>query len=101
MWQLAIKAMLGDRPKLIASLLGVVFSVVLVNLQAGLLVGLIQKASLLVDHGRADVWVGRRSMKNIDVVSLIPERWIHRIRSVEGVERADPYLVMFSNITMP
>ena len=37
MWQLAIKAMLGDRPKLLASLLGVTFSVVLVNLQAGLL----------------------------------------------------------------
>jgi putative ABC transport system permease protein len=101
MWQLAIKAMWGDRPKLLASLLGVAFSVVLVNLQAGLLVGLVQKASLLVDHGRADIWVGRRSIKNVDVVSFIPERWAQRIRSVAGVERADPYLVMFSTITMP
>jgi putative ABC transport system permease protein len=101
MWHLAIKAMLGDRSKLLVSLLGVSFAVVLVNLQAGLLVGLIQKASLLVDHGGADIWVGCRSIKNVDVVSFIPERWLQRIRGVEGVERAEPYLVMFSTLTLP
>lgn len=101
MWRLALKSMLADRSKLLVSLLGVTFSVILVNIQGGLLVGLIHKASLLVDHGGADIWVGRRNMKNIDVVSFIPERWVHRIRSVEGVERADPYLVMYSTATMP
>ncbi len=44
MWLLALKAMLNDRGKLITALLGVAFSVVLINLQAGLLRGLIQKA---------------------------------------------------------
>jgi putative ABC transport system permease protein len=101
MWLLAIKAMLADRGKLLASLLGVSFSVILINLQGGLLYGLILKASLLVDYGQADLWVGHRHMNNVDIGTFIPERWIQRIRSVEGVERADPYVVMFGQATMP
>jgi putative ABC transport system permease protein len=101
MWLLAIKAMLADRGKFVTCLLGVAFSVGLVNLQGGLLLGLIQKASLLVDYGKADIWVGHRHMNNVDIGSFIPERWVQRLRSVEGVERAEPYVVMFSQATMP
>src|SRR3954453_8236500 len=101
MWLLAIKAMLADRGKLLTSLLGVVFSVVLVNLQGGLLLGMLQKASLLVEYGKADIWVGHRFMNNVDIGSFIPERWVHRIRGIEGVEQAEPYIVMFGQTTMP
>src|SRR5207249_8883635 len=101
MWILAIKAMLADRGKLLTSLLGVSFSVVLINLQGGLLYGLILKASLLVDYGQADLWVGHRHMNNVDIGTFIPERWIQRIRGVNGVERADAYVVMFGQATMP
>src|SRR5581483_10336858 len=99
MWLLAIKAMLADRSKLLTSLLGVAFSVVLINLQGGLLIGLIQKASLLVDYGQADIWVGHRHSTNVDMGTFIPERWIHRVRGVPGVERAEPYIVMFGQAT--
>lgn len=101
MWLLAIKAMLADRGKLLTSLLGVAFSVVLVNLQGGLLLGLIQKASLLVDYGQADIWVGHHHMTNVDMGTFIPERWIHRLRSIDGVDEAEPYVVMFGQATMP
>lgn len=101
MWLLAIKAMLADRGKLLTSLLGVAFSVVLVNLQGGLLLGMIQKASLLVDYGQADIWVGHRHMTNVDMGTFIPERWIHRLRGIEGVERAEPYVVSFGQATIP
>jgi putative ABC transport system permease protein len=101
MWLLAIKAMLGDRGKLLTSLLGIAFSVVLVNLQGGLLLGMIQKASLLVDYGQADIWVGHQHMSNVDMGTFIPERWIYRIRGVEGVERVEPYVVAFGQVTMP
>jgi putative ABC transport system permease protein len=100
-WLLAIKSMLADRGKLLTSLLGVAFSVVLINLQVGLLRGLIQKASMLVECGQADIWVGHRHMNSVDITTLIPERWIHRIRSIDGVERADPYIVQYSQMTMP
>ncbi len=100
MWLLAFKAMLADRGRFLTSLLGVTFSVVLVNLQGGLLLGMIQKASLLVDYGRADIWVGHRHMNNVDMGTFIPERWVNRIRGLAGVERAEPYVVMFGQMTM-
>jgi putative ABC transport system permease protein len=101
MWLLATKAMLADRPKLLTALVGVTFSVVLVNMQGGLYIGLIRKASLLVDYGQADIWVGHRHMNNVDIGTFIPERWVHRIRAIEGVRRAEPYLVAFGDARMP
>jgi putative ABC transport system permease protein len=101
MWILAFKAMLADRGRLLTSLLGVSFSVILVNLQGGLLLGMISKASLLVDYGKADIWVGHRHMNNVDMGTFIPERWVNRIRGLSGVERAEPYVVMFGQMTMP
>lgn len=101
MWLLALKALLADRGKLLTSLLGVTFSVVLINLQGGLFLGFIRKASLLVDYGQADVWVGHQHMSNVDMGTFIPERWIHRLRGLEGVERVEPYIVMFGQATMP
>ncbi len=101
MWLLAIKSMLADRGKLLTSLLGVSFAVVLVNLQGGLFLGLMRKASLLIDYGQADVWVGHRHMNNVDMGSFVPERWVHRLRAVDGVERADAYVVAGSVATMP
>lgn len=101
MWLLALKAMLGDRTRLAMSLLGVIFSVILVNLQGALLLGMIQKASMLVDHGQADIWVGPRHVTNVEINGFIPQRWVTRIRGLDGVERADPYIVMFSALLSP
>ena len=88
MWSIALKTLLADRGKLLTALAGVVFSVVLVNVQGGLFIGLIRKASLLVEHGQADIWVGHKQMHNVDFPRDIPQRWVDRIRGVPGVKRA-------------
>jgi putative ABC transport system permease protein len=101
MWSLAIKTLVADRGKLLTALVGVVFSVVLVNVQGGLFFGLIRKASLLVDQGDADVWVGHKNMNNVDFPQDVPRRFVERIRSIDGVKRAEPYLVGHSVMTLP
>jgi putative ABC transport system permease protein len=101
MWSVALRTLAADRGKLLTALVGVVFSVVLVNVQGGFFVGLIRKASLLVDNGQADIWVGHRNMHNVDFPADIPRRWIDRIRSVPGVCRAEPYLIGFSYMALP
>lgn len=93
MFRFAIKTLLADRGKLLTALVGVVFSLVLVNVQGGLFLGLIQKASLLVDHCEADIWVGHRGIENADLPGEIPESWLCRIRGLDDVERAEPYIV--------
>jgi putative ABC transport system permease protein len=100
-WNIAAKTLLSDRGKLLTALVGVVFSVVLVNVQSGLFIGLIRKASLLVDQGSADIWVGHKKMTNVDFPHDIPRAWGQRIRSVPGVKRAEPYLVGHSVMTLP
>jgi len=100
MWSIAVETLIADRGKLVTALVGVVFSIVLVNVQGGLFVGLIRKAGMLVDHGQADVWVGHKNMHNVDFPRDIPRRWIHRVRTVPGVKRAEPYVIGFSEMTL-
>jgi putative ABC transport system permease protein len=101
MWNVALKTLLSDRGKLLTALVGVVFSVVLVNVQGGLFVGLIRKASLLVDNGRADIWIGHKKMHNVDFPRDIPRRWLDRVRAVPGVHQAEAYIVGHSVMTLP
>jgi putative ABC transport system permease protein len=101
MWTIALKTLVADRGKLLAALVGVAFSVVLVNVQGGLYLGLIGKASLLVDHGKAEIWVGHDKIHNVDFPVDVPRRWIDRIRAAPGVARVEPYLVGHSTMTLP
>lgn len=101
LWNIALRTLLHDRGKLCAGLIGVIFSVVLVNIQGGLFFGLVNKASLLVDRSNADIWVGHRGMHNVDFPHDIPERWIHRVRSIPGVAEAEPIRIGFSEVTLP
>ncbi len=98
---IARKMLFSDRGKLLTALIGVVFSVVLVNVQAGLFMGFISRADLLVDHGEADIWVGHRKMHNVDFPQDIPRRWVQRIRGIPGVTRARPYVIGWTAMTLP
>jgi putative ABC transport system permease protein len=89
----ALKTLLADRGKLLTGLAGVVFSLVLMNVQGGLYLGLMRKASLLVDHCDADFWVGQRMVEDVDLARDIPEAWMNRLRGVPGVECVVPYVV--------
>jgi putative ABC transport system permease protein len=101
MWNLAIRSLFSDRGKLLTALVGVAFSIGLVNVQGGLFLGLIRKAGTLVDNSQADIWVGHKHMHNVDFPRDIPRRWVHRVRAVPGVACAEPYLVGFSDMTLP
>ena len=101
LWSIALRTLLAERGKFVTALVGVVFSVVLVNVQGGLFLGLLRKASLLVDCGEADVWVGHRGMFNVDLTADIPRRWVYRVRAVPGVAAAHPYLLGHSTMTLP
>lgn len=101
MWSLALKTLVADRGKLLTALVGVVFSIVLVNVQGGLFLGFVNKAGLLVDNGRADIWIGHRKMHNVDFPRDIPRRWISRVRGISGVKTAEPYLIGWTDMTLP
>jgi putative ABC transport system permease protein len=96
----AVRTLFSDRGKFLIALIGVIFSFVLVSLQGGLFLGLIRKASVLVDNCEANIWVGRRGVDNVDLAYHIPEVWLNRIRSLPGVRRAEPYVVGYAWVTL-
>ncbi|MFQ5731042.1 MAG: ABC transporter permease [Planctomycetaceae bacterium] len=101
MFAFALKTLLSDRGKLITALIGVVFSLILVCVQGGLYSGLMQKASLLVDECNADIWVCHRHIELVDLPKSIPTLWRNRIRGLEGVEQAEPYIVGNAYASLP
>ncbi len=101
MWSIALETLVADRAKLLAALVGVAFPIVLISVQGGFFLGLIGRASLLVDHSAADIWCGHRHMCNIDLPRDIPRRFVYRIRGVPGVARAEPYLLGVTEMTLP
>lgn len=93
MLSFALKTLICERGKLLTGLAGVVFSLVLVSVQGGLYLGLMRKASVLIDHCAADVWVGPPMVEDVDLAQEISEVWVDRLRGIHGVESARPYLV--------
>ncbi len=93
MLSFALRTLFAGRGKFAAGLAGVIFSLVLVNVQGGLYFGLMSKASTLIDHCDADLWICDRMISNVDLPRHIPEAWSNRLRGLPGVARVDPYIV--------
>ncbi|MBS0263505.1 MAG: FtsX-like permease family protein [Planctomycetes bacterium] len=93
MLSFALKTLASDRGKFFTGVAGVVFALVLMNIQGGLYLGLMSKASLLVDHCDADLWVGQKRVDNVDLARDIPEIWMNRIRALPDIDRVEAYIV--------
>lgn len=98
---LAVKSLLHDKLRFFITVSGVAFAVTLVFVQVGLFLGLMSNASLTIDQIDADLWVTSHNTPNVDFAHTFPETYIKRVRSIEGVERADNLIVWFMNVNLP
>ena len=98
---LAIRNLLHDRLRSAMTIAGVAFAVTLVFVQVGLFLGILDNASITIEHIGADLWVTSRNTPNVDFAHGFPEGSVQRVRSIAGVERADNLLVQFLNLTLP
>ncbi len=101
MVNLAWKNLRHDRLRFAITVAGVAFAVVLVYVQAGLFLGLLDNASITIEHLEADLWVTSKNTPNIDFAHVFPETQVQRVRSVPGVENADNLIVWFMTLTLP
>lgn len=101
MVDLAVKSLLHDKLRFLITVSGVAFAVTLVFVQVGLFLGLMDNASLTIEHLDADLWVTSHNTANIDFAHTFPETYLYRVRSVPGVERADNLIVWFMNVSLP
>jgi putative ABC transport system permease protein len=101
MVDLATKSLLHDKLRFLITVIGVAFAVTLVFVQVGLFVGLLDNASITIDHIDADLWVTSHNTANIDFSHTFPESYVERVRAIPGVARADNLIIWFMNISLP
>lgn len=98
---LATKSLLHDKLRFFITVSGVAFAVTLVFVQVGLFIGLMDNATLTINQIDADIWVTSHNTANIDFAQAFPETHVKRVRSIQGVARADNLIVWFMNVSLP
>src|SRR5947207_15032749 len=82
---LASRNLLHDRLRFIATLVGIVFSVVLVMIQMGLFLGFGHMVSTMIDHASTDLWVVPKGAKCFEEPSLLDLKLRDRAAGTYGV----------------
>ena len=90
-----------DRIRFLVTLVGIVFSVVLMAVQSGLLVGFVVTIANVVDNTAADIWVVGRGVRSVDLPTAIPERRRYQILSLPGIATVDPLMHVFAILKRP
>jgi putative ABC transport system permease protein len=82
---LAWQNLVHDWVRLVVTLIGVVFAVVLMNTEFGLFLGFAKTTSGLIDHSHADLWIMAPGTQDVDQVAVISERKLYQALAVPGV----------------
>src|SRR6202790_3536934 len=99
--KLATRNLFQDRLRFIATIIGIVFSIVLVTVQMGLYLSFERMVTAMIDHASADLWIVPLGTKCFEDPSLLDERDRTRILSVKGVAEAIPVVIGFSQWAVP
>ncbi len=93
MASLAIKNLFHEKVRLVVTLTGIVFSIILTAVQLGIFLGFIDASTDLIGNSRADLWIVSRGITHVEQGVAFPESKLYEVRAVEGVESARKHLV--------
>jgi putative ABC transport system permease protein len=100
-FKLAFRNLFHDRLRFTATVIGIVFSIVLVTVQTGLYLGFGRMVTMMIDHASADLWVVPRGTKCFEDPSLLDARGRYRALAIAGVAEAFPVVIGFADWRMP
>src|SRR5579872_1610496 len=98
---LATRNLLHDRLRFVATLIGIVFSVVLVMVQMGLYFGFGRMVTTMIDHADCDLWIVAHGAQSFEDLSLLDGQIRDRIQTVDGVAQVVPVVIGFSDWRLP
>jgi putative ABC transport system permease protein len=99
--KLAYRNLFHDRLSLAVTLVGIVFSVVLVAVQFGIYLGSENRIAAMLDQAKGDLWVVALGTKSFDDPSLLSGRERHAVLSTPGVGSVEELAVGFVNWRKP
>jgi putative ABC transport system permease protein len=100
-YTLALRNLFQDRLRFIASLMGIVFSVLLVMVQMGLYFGFSGMITTMIDHTSTDLWIVSGGTRYFEDLSLLSAGLRDRLLTIEGVSAVVPGVVGFSAWSLP
>jgi putative ABC transport system permease protein len=91
MFYIAFRMLVGDRGKFLGIILGLSFASLIMTQQPGIFLGIMTRAfSFITDMGLPDIWVMNPAVQYIDDIKSMPQTYLYRVASVEGVAWAKP-----------
>ncbi|MEQ1949654.1 MAG: FtsX-like permease family protein [Bryobacteraceae bacterium] len=98
---LAWKNLFHDRVRLVVTLVGIVFALVLILVQFGLFLGFMETSSNIVGYSRADIWIAAPKIPHVNAASVLDESKRFVALSVPGVATVDRYALAFNPWKLP
>src|SRR5271168_825288 len=98
---LASRNLFHDRVRLIATVVGIVFSIVLVTVQLGVFLSFERMVTTMIDHAQADFWIVPSETKSFEDSSLLAGRERLQALSVNGVTAAVPVVAGYASWRKP
>lgn len=99
--ELAWRNLVHDKVRLLVTVTGVVFAVVLIVVQLGLFLGFATTTSGLIDRSRADLWMTAARVPYIEQGVAFSERKLSTVLATPGVAHATKYIARFSQWQRP
>lgn len=99
--KLAYRNLFHDRLSFVVTIIGIIFSVVLVAVQSGIYLGSEKKIAAILDAAPADLWIVPLGTKSYDDPSPLSGRERHMTVSVPGVAHAEDMVVSFGRWRKP
>src|SRR5579864_7024078 len=93
---LASRNLFHDSLRFVATMVGIVFSVVLVMVQMGLFFGFGRMVTTMIDHASADLWIVAKGAKSFEDLSLLDSNVRDKTLAINGVASVTPVVVGFS-----
>ncbi len=99
---LAFRNLFHDRIRLAVTLVGILFSIVLVAIQLGMYLGSSKMITAMIEHSNSDLWIttfGAKSFEEGGVLLTSRER--HQALATPGVKAVIPLVVAFAEWRKP
>ncbi len=98
---LAFRNLFHDRVRLAVTVVGILFSIVLVAVQLGLYLGARKMIVGMIEHADADIWVTAYGAKSFEESPPLTGQERHAILGLPGVASVVPLVVAFSEWRKP
>lgn len=98
---LAFRNLFHDRVRLVATVVGIVFSIILVTVQLGVFLSFERMITTMIDHAQADLWIVPNETKSFEESSFLTGSERLQALSINGVTAAVPVIVGYASWRKP